>query len=118
MTKEDFVIICGDFGGVWDYKEESREEKYLLDWLEEKPFTTLFVSGYQNKVDYIITHCGPQNALSVFSDGLFQADELTKYFLKLSEIVDFSSWFFGHYRDNRKILDRYFLLYEQIIRII
>ena len=21
MTKEDFVIVCGDFGGVWNKKE-------------------------------------------------------------------------------------------------
>lgn len=42
MTKQDYVIICGDFGGVWD---GSKREKYWLDWLEDKPFTTLFVSG-------------------------------------------------------------------------
>lgn len=45
MTKEDYVIICGDFGGVWDYGKESKEEEHLLDWLDGKPFTTLFVSG-------------------------------------------------------------------------
>lgn len=47
MTKRDYMIICGDFGGIW-YQEGSghmREEKYWLDWLEEKPFTTLFVDG-------------------------------------------------------------------------
>ena len=27
MTKEDYVIICGDFGGVWNKEvEEAREE--------------------------------------------------------------------------------------------
>ena len=41
MTKEDFVIVCGDFG-IW---EDSPEENYWLDWLEQKPFTTLFVTG-------------------------------------------------------------------------
>lgn len=48
MTKEDCVIICGDFGGIW-YNDDgttfSKEEKYWLDWLEGKPFTTLFVDG-------------------------------------------------------------------------
>lgn len=73
---------------------------------------------HQNKVDYIITHCEPQNIVSLFSAGLFQPDELTKYFLSLTDMVDFSAWFFGHYHDNRKLLDRYFLLYEQIIRIL
>lgn len=45
MTKDDYVIILGDFGLVWDYKGESKEEKYWLDWLEDKPFTTLFIDG-------------------------------------------------------------------------
>ena len=36
MTKEDYVIVCGDFGGVWSFEKEDKEEKHLLDWLEEK----------------------------------------------------------------------------------
>ena len=45
MTKNDYVIICGDFGGVWTFEEESEREKYFLDWLNNKNFTTLFVDG-------------------------------------------------------------------------
>ena len=32
MTKDDFVIICGDFGGIW---ADSRSERYWLDWLSK-----------------------------------------------------------------------------------
>ena len=42
LTKEDYVIICGDFGGVWNGKNE---EKYWLNWLKNKNFTTLFIDG-------------------------------------------------------------------------
>ena len=45
MTKDDYIIICGDFGGVWTFEEESRREKEALDWLNNKNFTTLFVDG-------------------------------------------------------------------------
>lgn len=45
MTKDDYVIICGDFGGVWTFEEESIREKEALDWLNNKNFTTLFVDG-------------------------------------------------------------------------
>ena len=45
MTKDDYVIICGDFGGVWNYMYENTSEKYWLDWLNEKNFTTLFIDG-------------------------------------------------------------------------
>lgn len=44
MTKDDYVIILGDFGLVWN-QDEGRTEKYWLDWLEDKPFTTLFICG-------------------------------------------------------------------------
>lgn len=45
MTKNDYIIICGDFGGVWNYIVESIYEKHWLDWLNNKNFTTLFVDG-------------------------------------------------------------------------
>ena len=42
MTRDDYVIICGDFGGLWD---DSADERNHLKWLEEKPFTLLWVDG-------------------------------------------------------------------------
>ena len=42
LTKDDFLIVCGDFGGVWD---DSKHDKYWLDWMQGKSFTTLFVAG-------------------------------------------------------------------------
>ena len=45
MTKDDYIIICGDFGGVWTFEKENVQEKYWLDYLNEKNFTTLFVDG-------------------------------------------------------------------------
>ena len=50
MGKEDYVIVCGDFGGLWD---GSKEEKHWLDWLDAKPFTTLFVSGNHENYDLL-----------------------------------------------------------------
>ena len=48
MTRDDYVIIRGDFSGVWD---GSKKEKRNLDWLESLPFTTLFVSGNHENFD-------------------------------------------------------------------
>lgn len=42
LTKKDYMIICGDFGFLWD---ESKTEKYWLRWLEHKPWTTLWIDG-------------------------------------------------------------------------
>ena len=51
MNKDDCVIICGDFGGVWDADEESKHETWWMDWLEERSFTTLFVDGNHENFD-------------------------------------------------------------------
>lgn len=55
MTKDDYVIICGDFGGIWSTDRnklaETAKEKHDLDWLNEKPFTTLFVPGNHENYD-------------------------------------------------------------------
>jgi predicted phosphodiesterase len=42
LTKDDFVIVAGDFGLVWN---NSKRDQYWLKWLDKKPFTTLFVDG-------------------------------------------------------------------------
>lgn len=44
LTKDDYVVVLGDFGFIWA-NEPNREEIYWLKWLQEKPFTTLFVDG-------------------------------------------------------------------------
>ena len=51
MTKDDYVIILGDFGLVWNCKGESKNEKWWLNWLEDKPFTTLFIDGNHENHD-------------------------------------------------------------------
>ena len=51
MIKDDYVIVCGDFGGVWNVNGESKREKWWLDWLENKSYTTLFVDGNHENFD-------------------------------------------------------------------
>lgn len=228
MTRDDFVIVCGDFG-IW---HSNKTEKWWFQWLEDKPFTLLFVDGNHenfdrlysdefpivnfhggkahqicenvfhlmrgyvfdlcgkkffafggasshdiddgildredfvddndfmdtyrkwqvqgkmfrvnhiswwkeempsdeemefglrtlkengNKVDYIISHCAPQEAAAVISHGGYKKDKLTMYFNEIAHSVDFTKWLFGHYHDNRNVLQKYILLYEQILRIV
>ena len=230
MTKDDIVIVCGDFGAIWDCDGMSRFELYWLNWLDEKPFTTVFVDGnhenfdrlssefevvvfhggkahkinnsvyhlmrgevfdfdgkrffafggarshdiddgilswedfdtmeefkdavriwkkqrkvfrinheswwreelpsddeIQNaeknlaevnySVDYVISHCAPQSIVAYMYMGHSEPDKLTTYFEDLSHRLIFRNWFFGHYHEDKKVLDKYILLYDQIIRI-
>lgn len=48
VTKNNVVIIAGDFGGVWF--GDSRDDE-TLDWLERLPFTLAFVCGNHENYD-------------------------------------------------------------------
>lgn len=218
MTKDDYVIICGDFG-IW---HDTNQERHNLKWLDDKPFTTLFVDGnhenfdrlytmpvsewnggnvhfirphiihlmrgqvfeidgvslftfggakshdiqdgilekddprikewsknpfkmfrvnhsswwkeelpsekemndgiqnlekYNNKIDFIITHCGATSSIALYSMGSYKPDILTNYFEEIKQKVNFKKWFMGHYHDNYAINDKEIILYEQIVRI-
>lgn len=51
ITRSDYVIICGDFGLVWE--ENSRCDKYWLKWLDNKPWTTLWIDGNHENFDLL-----------------------------------------------------------------
>ena len=42
LTREDYVIILGDFGLYWRY---DAEHLYWMRWLEDKNFTVLWIDG-------------------------------------------------------------------------
>lgn len=42
LSKDDYLIILGDFGCVWD---GSKNDKYWQTWHNNKRYTTLFVPG-------------------------------------------------------------------------
>ena len=85
---------------------------------EEMNFGLETLKAHNNKVDFIITHCCPQHIASVYSNGTYKSDKLTQYFNNISENVEFTKWIFGHYHNNMDILDKYIMLYDQIIRIV
>lgn len=52
VTKNDYVVICGDFGGIWETNPvETASERNALNWLNDKPFTTLIVPGNHENYD-------------------------------------------------------------------
>lgn len=225
--ENNFVIICGDFGLIWDSPTESKRERYLLNWLEQRNFTTLFVSGnhenfdrlysseypveewhggkvqkirphvihlmrgeiydilgkkvfafggasshdirdgildpikdkelikewsksyyklfrvnhvswwkeelaspdemeygqqnlqkHNNEVDFIVTHCAPQQVCYMLSPGFFQSDAMTIYFDELAKNIKFNRWFCGHYHCDERVMMRFDVMYEKITRIV
>lgn len=63
MTKEDYVMIAGDFGGVWhslDNTMYQKAERHNLDELDQRSFTTLFIPGNHENYDRLMSDEFPE----------------------------------------------------------
>lgn len=94
LTKNDYVIVCGDFGGIWESKPSNRE-KYWIDWLNQKPFTTLFIDGNHENFNRIFS-----NEFSEIDFGQNKATQIDQSVLYLKRgqiyrIDGFSFFTFG-----------------------
>lgn len=93
MTKDDYVIICGDFGGVWTSEEESNREKDALDWLNERNFTRLYNNypieewhgGKVHKIRDSILHLMRGDDKKIFAFGGAQSHDIQDGILNLDE---------------------------------
>lgn len=200
-TKENtYLIICGDFGAVWNYKGEDKEEKYWLDWLEDKPYTVLFVDGNHEchprlnkydveewnggkvhkirphvihlmrgqvftidgkkiftmggaashdkeyrkegvswwaeeipsqdefdeaiknleinnyEVDYVITHCMPDNIQHKLAYW-YGHDKLTNFLFVIDKDLKYKRWYSGHYHIDSDVGEKHTVLYSAIIEL-
>lgn len=50
LTRDDYVIVLGDFGFPW-VAGEGDKDKYWLDWFELRPWTLLFIDGNHENFD-------------------------------------------------------------------
>lgn len=50
IKKGDTLIICGDFGFVW---ENTKKEKKILKWIGKRKYTVAFVDGYHDNLEII-----------------------------------------------------------------
>lgn len=45
LDRDDFVIIAGDFQLIYAHGGMTKHERMWLEWLSERPWTTLFIDG-------------------------------------------------------------------------
>ena len=50
LTKDDFLLITGDFGGIWD---GGMHDEDILNYYAGRPYTTLFVDGNHENLDLL-----------------------------------------------------------------
>lgn len=51
LTKDDYLIICGDFGAIWSNDPQDKIDLSVLGLYDDFPWTTLFVDGNHENHD-------------------------------------------------------------------
>lgn len=50
LKKNDYLIVCGDFGFLWD---GSKKEEKLLKWIGKRRYHVLFIEGTHDNLDLL-----------------------------------------------------------------
>ena len=98
LTKEDLVIIAGDFGGIWD---GSKSDDYVLNTYDSRNFTTLFVDGNHENFDLLNSY-----PVEEFHGGKVHRIRDSVYHLMRGQVYDFggkSFFTFGGARSTDRI---------------
>ncbi len=130
---DDGILDPDDFESWHEFTEVAKQwEKDLkmfrikgLSWWErelptedEMNFGKETLKTNNNEVDFIISHCCPQQIAAIFSHGMYKHDVLTNYFDEIMESTKFTRWYFGHYHDDRTIMGKFVMLYYSFERVV
>ena len=118
-SDEEFNEVCS----LWSWEGRMFRVKGLSWWPEEIPSKEEMDFGEKNlrehnyTVDYVISHCLPQEVLPFIH--IHDHDDLTLYFNKLLQNgLKFDKWYCGHYHMNTCVMGKFNILYYDIVRII
>lgn len=82
LSKDDIVIICGDFG-LW---EKGPTENYWFDWLETRPYTICWCDGNHENFDRLY---GSEFSIVDFHGGKAHQIRANVYHLMRGYVFDF-----------------------------
>lgn len=131
---QDGILDPAEYKGDYEFykaykkKEDRGEYMYRIKgrswWDQELPTEEEMQNGLNNlekcgnKVDFMITHSPSASGIALLGNGFYKQDKLTKYLEKIKQENDIGVHIAAHMHVNRKLNEKDFVLYEQIIRLL
>lgn len=110
------------FGGANSIDKRMRIP-YVSWWPQEMPFESEYEEGLKNlekedwSVDYVLTHTCPGDIAHMLVTMLYPGEEeLQRYFDELSQELEFSMWYFGHWHLDQTE-ENFRCLWEDIVEL-
>lgn len=115
-----------DFKSKLDWLKKNKRFYYrILNeswWSQELPsenelnYAMKQLSGVDDKVDYIISHCCSSEVEELL--GHKEHDRLTDFFNYVDRFVEFKHWYFGHYHQDADMYDgRHTVVHNKFIKL-
>lgn len=132
LTRDDYVVVCGDFGAIWSKHDLTDEGSLLHWWAREMPSNaeykrcTASLEEVGWKVDYVLTHELPADLRYPALDWRYykelasSIDPLCNYLQWVYENLDLEflkRWYAGHYHTDKVVADKVRVLYQDVIRM-
>lgn len=74
LTKNDYFIILGDCGVPWNHCFK-KEDKYKLNWLNSKPWKTVFLLGNHDNWDWALSLPKKETEIGIVRQCVFEGQE-------------------------------------------
>ena len=84
LSKDDFLIIAGDFGFVWNMFQSDAKEERWMKYFNDRAYTTLFIDGNHENFDRLNSY-----KVSEFKGGKVHKISESVYHLMRGQIYDF-----------------------------
>lgn len=121
INKQTFFFQGGAHSVDKAYRKEGKSW-----WSQEIPSYQEFENAatnlkkYNNKVDYIISHTGPNSLVHHLFPYEDATDPVTNFLEKyVNDCIEFKRWFLGHFHIDRSYINqKYNILYNDIIELL
>lgn len=115
-----FLVMGGAYSVDKEYRIMRGYQWFADEQMDEATKERILELSKDLKVDYVLSHTAPESEEPryLFLRGLDQSkiDKSMEIFLdKIKKNVSFNHWFFGHYHDNKRLNNKFTILFDDTI---
>ncbi len=118
IEKRTYFVFGGGHSQDYEFRCQT------TNWWEQEHPTHLEIknaihnlAGYENRVDYILTHEPPASLKDCLGVDVFQRLEIHTFFEDIIRVCQYRKWFFGKCHIDKYIPMKFFAVFDQVLPV-